>query len=65
MVIPLSLLLERKKMPTMVRSRNKGTLIFEEILGVPSNFKEPRKTKKEKRIDRRLTFEESYNGNVR
>lgn len=49
----------------MPRPNGKGKKIAFDILGVPANMQEPRLSKKDKRIDRRLTFEESYIGKMR
>lgn len=43
----------------MLRLKGKPTRIAHKVLGVPANMKEVRKTEREKRIEQRLTFEET------
>lgn len=45
-------------MPGMVRPKGKGKKIAFEVLGVPANMQE-HKTPREKKVDERLTFEET------
>ena len=51
--------LERLKMPSMPRMKGKSTKIAYSVLGIPANmlFK---KTGAQKKIDRRLVFEETF-----
>ena len=46
-------------MPAMLRIKGKPTKIAFDILGKPENLKE-HKSKKDRRINKRLTFEENY-----
>jgi hypothetical protein len=46
-------------MPAMLRLLGKATKIAYKILGKPDNLKE-HKTIKDRKIDRRLSFEETY-----
>ena len=46
-------------MPLMPRCHSKATKIAYSILGVPENLRKRRLTKEEKRINRRLLFEET------
>lgn len=48
-------------MPTMPRPKGKGKKIAFDLLGVPVNMQE-KKTKKEKKRDKRLTFEQISKG---
>lgn len=45
-------------MPTMVRPQGKGKKVAFSILGTPPNMKDSEK-KKDTKIDKRLTFEET------
>jgi hypothetical protein len=45
-------------MPVSLRPKGKGKKIFTAIMGIPLNFQ--KRTKKEKAVDRRLLFEETY-----
>lgn len=46
-------------MPSAPRQSGKAQKIFEKILGTPPNLREPKKTKNQKKVDRRLLFEET------
>lgn len=46
-------------MPAMPRVRGKTTKIAYDVLGKPANMQD-NKTKKDKRINQRLLFEETY-----
>jgi hypothetical protein len=45
-------------MPVMPRPKGNGKKIAFKLLGVPANLKE-KKTEKQKRVNRRLAFEET------
>jgi hypothetical protein len=45
-------------MPVALRPNGKGKKIFLSLMGKPINFQ--KRTKKEKAVDRRLLFEETY-----
>lgn len=47
-------------MPVMPRIEGKPKKIAYKILGVPQNIKNAKKDAEQKRIDRRLVFEETY-----
>lgn len=47
-------------MPAMLRIKGKTTKIAYDILGKPQNMEKDRKTKKDRLIDRRLEFEDTY-----
>lgn len=51
-------ILKRYKMPVSLRPKGKGKKIFTAIMGIPINFQ--KRTKKERAVDRRLLFEETY-----
>ena len=46
-------------MPIMPRAKGKATKIAYHILGVPDNLRLIYKSNKKKKIDKRLTFEET------
>ncbi len=46
-------------MPAMLRLKGKATKIAYNVLGKPENLKD-NKTYKDKKIDRRLVFEETF-----
>lgn len=46
-------------MPGMLRIKGKPTKIAYKVLGVPANMKEVKKTERDKKIEQRLTFEET------
>lgn len=46
-------------MPAMPRSLSKGTKVAYKVMGIPANIAHKR-TKKEKEINKRLMFEETY-----
>jgi len=46
-------------MPVMVRTKSKATQIAYNILGVPANLRKQHKSKEQKWINQRLTFEET------
>ncbi len=46
-------------MPAMLRVKGKPTKIAYKILGKPENLKDKR-SEKDRRIDKRLVFEETY-----
>ena len=47
-------------MPVMPRIPGKPKKIAYKVLGVPDNIRNAKKTKEQKRINRRLVFEETY-----
>jgi hypothetical protein len=46
-------------MPAMPRMKGKATKIAYKILGVPANLRKEQKSKEQKKIDKRLLFEET------
>lgn len=46
-------------MAAMPRPEGKGKKIAYDVLGVPANMVEKRKTKSQKKIDQRLVFEDT------
>jgi len=46
-------------MPTMPRFSGKGKKVAYKVMGVPMNLRKPQKAKEQKRINKRLVYEET------